>query len=306
MNTMTNITYQKTAMTVTGYGALATLGMAAAQAGGQYVLQSAGQTRGYRKQRKLNEQGEEISKRLTDYNMGKQLEMWERTGPQGQMEQLKLAGLNPALIYGMGGAGGQTANIDTGSASGGSTPAEGRGAFDIASIAQLQLLQAQKENIEADTKNKEMDTTKKDQEQYGQGIENAFNMWLQSTDEQGNDTNTDIHLSIAGKQKIEELRKTAQEALNEEVKTRLNEKGIQLDEATINKMTADITQRAQELKLMERNTAVAELLAKFNTNWGNIIGKEALETLKGVIQLLPLGRIITGAKATPVQGFRRK
>lgn len=54
-------------------------------------------------------------KDMTNYNYGKQLEMWKNTSYPAQMEQLRLAGLNPGLIYGMSGGGGQT----TGSGSGG-------------------------------------------------------------------------------------------------------------------------------------------------------------------------------------------
>jgi len=57
-------------------------------------------------------------KELTDYNMQKQLEMWKNTSYGAQMEQLKKAGLNPALIYGMGGGGGQTTGNSSSSVSG--------------------------------------------------------------------------------------------------------------------------------------------------------------------------------------------
>jgi len=50
----------------------------------------------------------EAEKNLTDYNMQKQLQMWKDTSYGAQMEQLQKAGLNPGLIYGMGGGGGQT------------------------------------------------------------------------------------------------------------------------------------------------------------------------------------------------------
>lgn len=49
------------------------------------------------------------NKEMTDYNMGKQLELWEKTGYGAQMKQMDKAGLNPALMYKNGGAGGSTA-----------------------------------------------------------------------------------------------------------------------------------------------------------------------------------------------------
>ena len=54
-----------------------------------------------------------------------------------QVEQMKLAGLNPALAYGMGG-GGVTANVATGKTSGGQAPSGG-GEIVAAQAMGLQL-----------------------------------------------------------------------------------------------------------------------------------------------------------------------
>jgi len=59
----------------------------------------------YQNQRKLNEQGH-----------GLQMDMWNKTNYGAQLKHMKDAGLNPALMYGMGGGGGAT----TGSQGGGS------------------------------------------------------------------------------------------------------------------------------------------------------------------------------------------
>jgi len=77
------------------------------------------------------------------------LDMWNKTNYGAQMGHLKSAGLNPGLIYGMGGAGGQLGSSNA------MPEAAKAGTMDIAGNAQLALMQAQKENIEADTKNKE-------------------------------------------------------------------------------------------------------------------------------------------------------
>ena len=47
-------------------------------------------------------------KELADYNYNKQLELFEATGLKGQARQAREAGLNPAILYAKGGAGGQT------------------------------------------------------------------------------------------------------------------------------------------------------------------------------------------------------
>ena len=46
-------------------------------------------------------------KELMDYQQKHQLEMWEKTNYPAQVQQMKKAGLNPALMYGQAGAGGQ-------------------------------------------------------------------------------------------------------------------------------------------------------------------------------------------------------
>lgn len=102
-------------------------------------------------------QGLEIKgqKEMTDYNMMKQLQMWKDTSYPAQMEQLRKAGLNPGLIYGMGGAGGQTTGQASGNVTGGHAPVGGgEGMAMMTNAIQMGLLKAQKENIEADTKNK--------------------------------------------------------------------------------------------------------------------------------------------------------
>lgn len=105
-----------------------------------------------KQQKKLQELEMSGQRSMTDYNMMKQLEMWEKTGYGAQMKQLKEAGLNPGLIYGMGGAGGQSSNIETGKVTGGSAPTGGGEIPSMMGMGiQRELLQAQKANIEANT-----------------------------------------------------------------------------------------------------------------------------------------------------------
>lgn len=68
-------------------------------------------------QKRREERAVKNQKELMDYQAGNQMmlndqqlanmmQYWEHTGPGGQMEQLKKAGLNPALMYGTGSGGG--------------------------------------------------------------------------------------------------------------------------------------------------------------------------------------------------------
>lgn len=102
----------------------------------------------------------------------KEMRMWEDTSYAAQVEQLSKAGLNPALMYGMGGGGGQSTG---GGGTGGSQASAPAGGAEIMGMmlgkAQIDLIKAQTDktkaeipnvaltgkNIEADTALKEMD-----------------------------------------------------------------------------------------------------------------------------------------------------
>lgn len=56
----------------------------------------------------LNGQQQKMEQWKMDYQQKKQLEMWNATSYPAQVKKLKEAGLNPGLLYGMSGSGGQT------------------------------------------------------------------------------------------------------------------------------------------------------------------------------------------------------
>ena len=135
----------------------------------------------------LIDQQMQADMRMTDYNMGKQKEFWEQTGPQGQMEQLGKAGLNPGLIYGMGGAGGQSSNIETGHVSAAKAPS-GTGMEDIQGAQmglQLALIKAQTDNINADTQDKLANLPVKGETARGGNMANNWEEWKQGHNEEG-------------------------------------------------------------------------------------------------------------------------
>ena len=66
-------------------------------------------------QAQLNEMSRREQMNLMDYQKQLDLRMWNETNYEAQMKHLKAAGLNPALMYGMGGGGGTT----TGNSGGG-------------------------------------------------------------------------------------------------------------------------------------------------------------------------------------------
>ena len=133
---------------------------------------------------RLLAQQERYNKRMTNFNAQKQLEMWEATGYGATKEQMKRAGLNPALLYGMGGSGGGTTNVATSSGSGATASGHtGEMAATVGMGLQLAMQKAQIENIQADTKQKEVqagktagvdtDEAKARIEEILQGVDNA-------------------------------------------------------------------------------------------------------------------------------------
>lgn len=128
-------------------------------AGMGLLLQGIQDQRQLRMQKRLQEMQMSGARQMTDYNMKKQLEMWEATNYSAQVKQLQKAGLNPALIYGMGGGGGTTADVATGNVSGGTAQNQGilglmQGQNALTTAAQIDVMKAQAENLRADAQNK--------------------------------------------------------------------------------------------------------------------------------------------------------
>lgn len=140
------------------------LGLAqqAASGGMGILFQRQNDRRQLKQQQKLQDQQIAGQKELTDYSYGKQLQMWKDTSYQAQMEQLKAAGLNPGLIYGMGGAGGQTTGSpgQTG-VTGGQAPGGGREIQDAIGMGmQIQMNKAQIALLEAQASKTKAEETK--------------------------------------------------------------------------------------------------------------------------------------------------
>lgn len=113
---------------------------------------------GFNDRRQLNQQADlnelqiGANKRMLDYAQQKQYEMWLKTNYSAQVAEMKKAGINPALLYGMSGGGGTTTGNASGNITGGTAPTGGGEIQGMMGMGmQLQLLKAQKENIEADT-----------------------------------------------------------------------------------------------------------------------------------------------------------
>lgn len=138
--------------------------------------------RQHKRQQELMDKQQGQSKEMYDYTQAGNKEMYDyqlsRTNAKAQMSEMKQAGLNPALMYGMGGEGGAgSGSMGAGSSATGSAPTASKA--DVQNItapmdmAQMMLMKAQKENIEANTENTKADTAKKsgvDTEQAEQNV----------------------------------------------------------------------------------------------------------------------------------------
>ena len=99
--------------------------------------------RQYGNQRKLNQQGHDL-----------QMDMWNKTNYGAQLAHMKDAGLNPALMYGMGGGGGATTGSQGGGSASKANAQKQMGIEGAMAGAQAALLEAQTKNVNADTANK--------------------------------------------------------------------------------------------------------------------------------------------------------
>lgn len=135
-----------------GMGAAANVANTAIGAGLGLMLEKHNDKRQIAQQQKLQALQIAGQKELTDYNTGKQMEMWRNTSYPAQMEMLKQAGLNPGLIYGMGGGGGQSTNIAQGNVTGAEAPKGGQEAMGMGmQMMQAQAIQSQIELTKAQT-----------------------------------------------------------------------------------------------------------------------------------------------------------
>ncbi len=173
-------------------------------------------------QQELNKQGQKL-----------QMKTWKDTGYGAQMEMMKEAGLNPGLMYGMSGGGGQT----TGSQSGGSAQSGNSHApMDIGNSVQSALAmsqiklsnsQANKNDVEAskiadvDTEKVKVDTNKIRAE-----IENIAQ---QTTNEKEKEALLKIQQNL-GEEQINKVRKDT-EKVGKEISS--TEKDIALKEYEI-------------------------------------------------------------------------
>lgn len=136
-----------------------------AGAGMGMILGGVNDRRQIEQQRKLQELQIAGQKEMSSYNFARQKQMWEETNYPAQVAQMKKAGINPGLIYGMSGGGGTTTGSQGGNVSGATAPQGGgeiqaMAGMGLQNALQAQLIAAQTENIKAQTEKTKVDTQK--------------------------------------------------------------------------------------------------------------------------------------------------
>lgn len=279
----------------------------------QHVNQLGLNTQQMQHQMQLNQQGKDL-----------QLQMWKDTNYPAQMAMLKEAGLNPSLMYGMSGGGGTTAGTqDGGQAQGGGASGGQASMSSYMDLGQSMLLGAQIAKLKAETANINKDTeskgkgievmdtqigqmlqdikNKKAQEQ-GQLIINELNkvdlQWKGKTLEQQLDIlqwqskKLDKEVDILNSEEYvtRETRETRvsaakQDLANKWLQFQVMEKGIEVSNEQIKKMTKEIEvmDKGIEFKGQEITTEAfrAELQSKYPSIF-NALGSGANDIINGI------------------------
>ncbi|AXH75326.1 MAG: DNA pilot protein [Microviridae sp.] len=279
-----------------------------------------------KQQEKLQDLSIKGSKEMTDYQKQKELQMWKDTNYGAQMEQLKGAGLNPGLIYGMSGGGGVTTGGGAASVGQGHAPSGGgEVGMGIQQTMQLALMKAQKDNIDADTANKKAQgnlagaNIPKVGAETGNIHQDTENKKLQAEGIQYDNTFKKVQAEIAGQTQedvvngigyrvqmdMDNMIRNTRENMNEELTNQdkikairagyigatidnmLKASNIQVNDAAIQKMSADIAQNAVKLGQGDVELLIKNELMKVSQGQLQMeqikLGVQAVTQILGVI-----------------------
>lgn len=236
-------------------------------------------------QKRLQSMQIEGQKEMANYSQKQQKEMWDYTNYENQKKHMKNAGLNPALMYGMGGGGGTSVGSGASSSIGsGSAPVGGQEVKQSMEIAmqmkaQTELLQAQKDSILIDNKKKTTEIPKIEEDTTGKKLENKWEMFLQS--QQKNSDGTDGQ-SLKEKGLRYEQNKTLAQIMNLEKQRSQMDTGIEnTKQETANKKQAfDMLEKMNPMELQKFEKELELLLNNpMNSNMGQW-GKVLLDIIK--------------------------
>lgn len=317
-------------------GMIAGAGIGAAGGAG---ASKASQRRQYTAQKKLTAMAIEGQKDISDYEQNLAYEMWAKTGPEAQAQQMRDAGLNVGLMYKQGGQGGRAVGADVGGIQTGqaSTDNQTVQGMDIGSrigqqAANIALTVAQKENIEADTALKkgqqpekleaeigEITARTNNEKLKGEGI-NFENAIKQTEMEIAQKTADELvnQVFIAG-QKLEGeaqealrngqikaetaedvIKQTKQATTEQQVRIASMKKGIQVDEQNIKVMARKIQEMNDQFRAEWRSWEQREKERWVQENIMRIMEKQANFNTDGMAEMKRLTDVVsTIISATP-------
>lgn len=240
---------------------------------------------------------------MMNFQQDKELEMLGKS-PTATVEGLKAAGLNPALMYGIGGGGGVTTGhggspgVSTGTppkdtASAG-VQAMGMGIQTGLQAAQIALLKAQTQKTAVETQKLGGVDTEQVKAQTGltnveteikqvqasvarQTINEQMTAMIQQVQKNGEEIHAmQMNNEITEEQMQDRINILHTQALGAIIENEAKKEGIQVMKAEINKMAADIQQKWEELKIRneEKNIKAYEatLKGKYPGLW-NVFGR---------------------------------
>ena len=269
----------------------------------------------------------ERSKEMALYNNAIAYNMWKKTGVVGQMEQLKKAGMNPALMYGDSGGGGGTANVTPQNIQG-QMPDTQKGGGIIGmqlgaqlgqQIANTELIKAQtnKTNAEAenlrgsDRKNTIADTTLKGMQAEAQRLANIvseettmtnvdkakaeYNAVIENLKQQQreNKFGEEMYKERVHQFRLETTAKILENELTEAQKDKTNEETRAISVRLAQEWEA-LSIRADELTERQKQNAIYE----FGEKWQARLGLGNLQMRKIEAGLNTAGKILGGRSTT--------
>lgn len=255
------------------------------------------------------------------FNKEQQLDLWKKTNYKAQMDEMREAGLNPGLLYGMGGGGGATASLASSSMTAPSGGNQKSTPIDIASIMgmkqQLELQRAQTENVKAQTEKTKVEAekiggvdteaTKASAKEAEARTENLLQDVLEKRVSQQDRMN---YIASEARKAIAEVRQQeAQATITEEtaqaqietIKTnaigatlgnvllrkdaKLKDEQMREIDVKIQKMAADVQQGWQQLKVEQQRAKIQQFAEEIKANYPSIVQSAGKMLDDGVKQL---------------------
>lgn len=281
----------------------------AAQAVGNIFGHSNTDQQQYDQQVKLQGLQLQGAKEMADVNKNNQMEIWNKTNYGAQMDKMKEAGINPALMYGQAGAGGTTGGSTTGAMPTGATASDSS-SRDQQKIS-MGLMLAQTANLAAntaktteeakkiagaDTANTEAQTgLTQQQTKYSEILTKYQNESIEyQLDKIAQEANIALGQAQSAGVKgnvdqataVEQIQKVKQEAANTAIQAVAMKQGIQLEQAKVQEITNSIQQKWRELELkgqgqnLEHNDRV-KAIEEFTANALKVAGIQAAGNVVG-------------------------